>query len=58
MMRDDLSAELPLPVEVVDNDVLDDIDLGLSADSPDDWKAPEEWGNSEVISRNALASGL
>ena len=34
------------PVEFVDKEVLDDIYLGLSAESPDDWKAPEEWGNS------------
>ena len=45
-MRDDLSAESPLPVHVVDKEVLDDIYLGLSADSPEDWKAPEEWSNS------------
>ncbi len=45
-MRDDLIANLQPPVEVVDDDLLDDIYLALSADSPDDWKAPEEWGNS------------
>ena len=42
-MRDDLFDELQLPVKVVDDDLLDDIYLALSADSPDDWKAPEEW---------------
>ena len=45
-MRDDLIEDLPPPVDVVDKEVLDDIYLGLSAESPDDWKAPEEWGNS------------
>ena len=57
-MRDDLIENLQPPVEVVDKEVLDDIYLSLCAESPDDWKAPEEWGSSEVISRNALASGL
>ena len=45
-MRDDLIENLQPPVEVVDKEVLDDIYLALSAESPDDWKAPEEWGNS------------
>ena len=43
---------------VVDEDLLDDIHLGLSANSRDARKAPEEWVNSEVISRDAQASGL
>ena len=46
MMQDDLTANLQPPVEVVDDDLLDDIYLGLSTESPDDWKAPEEWVNS------------
>ena len=35
-MRDDLIETLLPPVEVVDREVLDDIYLGLSAESPDD----------------------
>ncbi len=43
IMRDDVFAKLQLPVSVVDRELLDDIYLGLASDSPDDWKAPEEW---------------
>ncbi len=46
-MRDELFANLQPPVEVVDDDLLDDLYLDLSADSPDDWKAPEEWSSEE-----------
>ena len=35
-MRDDLIDNLPPPVEVVDKEVLDDIYLGLCAESPDE----------------------
>ena len=47
VMRDDVFANLQLPIEVVDSDALDDLYLDLSADSPDDWKAPEEWAVGE-----------
>ncbi|HQZ67069.1 MAG TPA: hypothetical protein PLY87_18385 [Planctomycetaceae bacterium] len=47
VMRDDVFANLQLPVEVVDNDVLDDLYLALIADSPNDWKTPEEWAVGE-----------
>ncbi len=43
ILRDDVFAKFQLPVEVIDGDVLEDIYLDLSADSPDDWKAPDEW---------------
>ena len=43
IIRDDVFAKLQLPVDVVEKEVLDDIYLDLCADSPDDWKSPEEW---------------
>ena len=44
VLRNDVFAKLQLPVEVIDSDLLDDLYLDLSANTPDDWKAPEEWG--------------
>ncbi|MBI5761413.1 MAG: hypothetical protein HZA46_23130 [Planctomycetales bacterium] len=43
VLRHDVFAKLQLPVEVTDSDLLDDLYLDLSANAPDDWKAPEEW---------------
>ena len=43
VLRDDVFSKLQLPVEVIDSDLLDDLYLDLSANAPDDWKAPEEW---------------
>lgn len=50
ILRDDVFAKLQLPVEVIDGDVLDDIYLDLGADSPDDWKAPEDWAVGAIPS--------
>ena len=43
VIRDDVFEALRLPVSVVEEDMLSDIYLGLSQDSPDDWKHPSEW---------------
>lgn len=43
VIRDDVFEALRLPVSVVEEDTLDDIYLGLSQDSPEDWKHPSEW---------------
>ncbi len=43
VIRDDVFEALQLPVSVVEEDMLNDIYLGLSHDSPDDWKHPSEW---------------
>ena len=43
VIRDDVFDALRLPVSVVDEDMLTDLYLGLSQDSPDDWKHPSEW---------------
>ncbi|MCX7422474.1 MAG: hypothetical protein NT013_23420 [Planctomycetia bacterium] len=43
ILRNDVFAKLQLTVEVIDSDLLDDLYLNLSANAPDDWKAPEEW---------------
>ena len=43
VIRDDVFEALRLPVSVVDEDMLSDIYLGLSQDSPEDWKHPSEW---------------
>ena len=50
VMRDDVFAKLQLPVEVIDNNVLNDLYLDLSANSPDDWKVPEEWAVGAIQS--------
>lgn len=43
ILRNDVFAKLQLPVEVIDADLLDDLYLDLSANTPDNWRAPEEW---------------
>ena len=43
VIRDDVFEALRLPVSVVDEDMLSDIYLELSQDSPADWKHPSEW---------------
>lgn len=43
VIRDDVFEALRLPVSVVEEDMLGDIYLGLSQDSPEDWKHPSEW---------------
>ena len=43
VIRDDVFEALQLPVSVVEEDILSDIYLGLSHDSPADWKHPSEW---------------
>ena len=47
-MRDDEFAQLQLPVEIVEDDLLGDIYSDLSADSPEDWKSSTEWAEDEV----------
>lgn len=46
-MRDEPLADLRPAIEVIDNELLDEIYLDLSANAPDDWKAPEEMVNDE-----------
>ena len=43
VIRDDVFDALRLPVSVVDEDLLNDIYMGLVQDSPDDWKHPADW---------------
>ena len=43
ILRNDVFAKLQLPVEVIDSDLLDGLYLDLSANTADDWKAPDEW---------------
>ena len=43
VIRDDLFEALKLPVSVVDADLMHDMYLGLSDDSPEDWKSPTDW---------------
>ncbi len=43
VIRDDVFDALQLPVSVVEDDMLNDIYLGLSHDSPDEWKHSSEW---------------
>ena len=43
IIRDDVFERLRLPIAVVDEDTLKDIYLGLTEDSPDDWKSPADW---------------
>lgn len=44
VIRDDVFDALRSPVSVVEEDLLSDIDQGLSHNSPADWKDPTEWG--------------
>lgn len=48
IMRDDVFAQLKLPVDVVENDLLGDIYSDLSANAPDDWMSPASWTAIEV----------
>ena len=43
VIRYDVFEALRLPVSFVEEDMLSDIYLGLSQDTPDDWKQPSEW---------------
>ena len=43
ILRNDVFAKSQLPVEVIDSDLLDGLYSDLSANTADDWKAPEEW---------------
>ena len=43
IIRDDGFDALRLPVSVIEEDMLSDIYLGLTQDSPEDWKHPSEW---------------
>ncbi len=47
-MRDDEFAQLQLPVEIVEDDLLGDIYSDLSADSPEDWKPSSEWAEDKI----------
>jgi hypothetical protein len=52
-MRDDEFAQLQLPVEIVEDDLLGDIYSDLSADSPEDWKPSSEWAEDEIRRRKS-----